>query len=681
MHAAYRRRGQTLDRRLHSIETTLVDVFMIVYWGRTMRTARRSRLFTGDNWHQALFGSIVTAAVGLLANGQEALSPQVSLSLASVNGVAIEQNGHRLVVYGDSEGRWKSADAVLFTHSRRDVVSAGRSLISGGAESLVPAAESVQFSKAEDFWSTFWTARFHDYTQQSTRISIASIRVDRRVRQGDSIAWQDLTVRVLDTPGYTRGAVSYFIDTDGIRYGFVGDLIYGDGHLLDLYSLQDAVSEARIGGYHGYAGRLGDLIASLRKVAAEKPDILVPAHGPVVRDPAAAIERLIRRLQAAYENYLSISAGRWYFRGQYDILAARALGSDDHVPWMPYAATIEKNPPDWVLPIQNSRLLVARDGSGFLIDCGSTEIIDQVRRLREQGRLTSLDGLFITHYHDDHTEKVNDLRQYQSCPVYTTPLMEDLLRRPGDYRLPCLTPNAIRDVTVVADGHRMPWKEFSLTFYDFPGQTIYHSALLVERDSGEKIFFLGDSFTPSGLDDYCLQNRNLLRPDTGFPYCLALLQDKIPKDALLVNEHVLEPFRFDEDQLRHMTEVLKRRTELLWELFPWDSPNYGLDEQWARIHPYGQEVKAGEWATVAVKILNHSPVGNVYTIALNVPQGFAVEPRTATIQAEPGREVEMRFRVKAAASSSDSIQVITADIRMGSWDLRQWCEALLRIVP
>ena len=256
-------------------------------------------------------------------------------------------------------------------------------------------------------------------------------------------------MRVLDTPGYTRGAVSYLVEVDGVRYGFVGDLIYGDGRLLDLYSLQDAVPQARIGGYHGYAGRIGDHIASLRKVAAQNADILVPARGPVIREPAAAIERLIRRLQAAYENYLSVSAGRWYFRDQYDILAARALGSADKVQWMPYARTIEKSPPDWIVPIHNSRLILARDGSGFLIDCGSRAIIEEINGLKDKGRLTSLDGLFITHYHDDHTDKVNELLRDQNCPVYATPIQADVLARPGDYRLPCLTANAIQPLTVV----------------------------------------------------------------------------------------------------------------------------------------------------------------------------------------------------------------------------------------
>jgi len=616
-----------------------------------------------------------------VAGSAEALSPHVSVSRGAVNGVAIERDGRRLVVYGDPRSDGRTADMVLFTHSRRDVAWAGRSLVDGGAESVVPAGEADQFAKVRDFWSAFWDKRFHDYAQQSTRILTAPIRVSRTVRGGDQVAWRDLTVGVLDTPGYTRGAVSYFVEVDNTRYGFVGDLIYGDGRLLDLYSLQDAVPSAHIGGYHGHAGRIGDHIASLRKVAEQEPDILIPARGPVIREPAAAIDRLIRRLQAAYENYLSISAGRWYFRDPYDTLAARALDGADRVSWMPYAATIEKTPPDWIVPIHNSRLVLARDGSGLLIDCGSRAIIDEIGKLRDQGRLTSLDGLFITHYHDDHTDQVNELLQEYSCPVYTTAIQADILGRPGAYRLPCLTSNAIDRLTVVADGHRMSWKESTLTFYDFPGQTIYHDALLVERDTGEKILFLGDSFTPSGLDDYCLQNRNFLRQGTGYLYCLDLLQDKIPRDALLINEHVMEPFRFDAGQLEHMKTVFEQRAELLRDLFPWDAPDYGIDEQWARIYPYGQELKAGASGDLAVKILNHSARANTFAVTLNVPDGFHVEPHKASATADPGQEVEIRFRLKAGVLPAGSVHVVTADIQTDSWDLRHWCEGLLKLLP
>jgi glyoxylase-like metal-dependent hydrolase (beta-lactamase superfamily II) len=630
----------------------------------------------------AAFGVTAAALAGAGAQAaNEALSPSVTISPGAINGVCIERSGHRLVIYGDPLECWKTADMVLFTHSRRDVVWAGRRMVDSGARSIVPAQEAGQFSQVEDFWTGFWDKRYHDYTQQSTRILTTPLRVDQAVRQGAEVPWRDLTVHVLDTPGYTRGAVSYFVEVDGLHYGFVGDLIYGDGRLLDLYSLQDEVPPAQIGGYHGYAGRIGALIASLRQVAAREADILVPSRGPVIREPAAAIDRLIERLQAAYENYLAISAGHWYFKERYDVLATRALGRADHVPWMPYARTIEKQPPDWIVPIQNSRVLLAHDRSGFLIDCGSRGIIDEIRQLKDQGRLARLDGLFITHYHDDHTDKVSELLQEFPCPVYVTPLLEDVLQRPGAYRLPCETTNAIDRLEIVADGQHKVWKEFTLTFYDFPGQTIYHDALLVERDTGARVFFVGDSFTPSGLDDYCLQNRNFLGAGTGYSYCLDLLTSRIAPETLLINEHVVEPFRFEADQLRHMKDTLARRQELLRDLFPWDDADFGLDEQWARIYPYGQEIQPERWTPLAVKLLNHSKASNAFVVTMHAPPGFEIEPHQASVTAAPGQEVEAPFRLRVVGRPARAIQVVTADIQVGPWDLRQWCEGLIRVLP
>ncbi len=625
---------------------------------------------------------VVIAGAGLCAGAvDETLSPSVTVSRGAINGVCVERDGHRLIIYGDPLERWKTADLVLFTHSRRDIVWAGRTLLESGAKPIVPANGVPQFSQVEEFWTSFWDKRYHDYAQQSTRILTTSLKVDQTVQEGTALPWQDLIVHVRDTPGYTRGAVSYFVQVDGCKYGFVGDLIYGDGRLLDLYSLQDEVKEAKIGGYHGYAGRIGDLIASLRKVAAEKADILVPARGPVIREPAAAIDKLIGRLQAAYENYLSISAGHWYFKERYDTLATRALGRADRLPWMPYARTIEKQPPDWIVPIQNSRLILARDRSGLLIDCGSRGIIDQVRKLKDEGRLTSLEGLFITHYHDDHTDKVNELLQEWHCPVYTTPIQADVLKRPSAYRLPCETMNAINPLEIVPDGGRKAWKEFALTFYDFPGQTVYHDALLVESDTGEKIFFIGDSFTPSGMDDYCLQNRNFLRAGTGYSYCLDLLTSKIPPEALLINQHVVEPFRFDAGQLQHLKDTFARRRELLRELFPWDEPDFGIDEQWARIYPYGQEIQPERWTPLTVKLLNHSGSSNTFVVTMNAPPGFEIEPRRASVTAPPGQEAEAPFRLQALSRPARAVQVVTADVQVGPWDLRQWCEALVKVQP
>ncbi|KPK37742.1 MAG: hypothetical protein AMJ65_13915 [Phycisphaerae bacterium SG8_4] len=624
---------------------------------------------------------VILALAGISIAGEvQELSPRVSLCRDSVNGVFIESQGQVLVVYGDPADRLEKAEKVLFTDSRRDLVWAGRGLVENGAESVVPAEQVDRFAKVDDFWSAFVENRYHDYDQQTTKILAKPLNVSRTARGGDVIKWKDLSVRVLETPGYSRGSVSYFVDVDGRRYGFVGDLIYGDGHLFDLYSLQDAVAEAKIGGYHGYAGRIGDLIGSLREVLKQNPDILIPARGPVVERPRSAVNLLIQRLQAAYSNYLSINAGHWYFKGRYETLAKRALGSPANVDWMAYSTVIEKSPPDWIIPIRNSRLLLSEDGSGLLIDCGSNAIIAEITKLVKAERLSGLDGVYITHYHDDHTDKVAELVRQFECPVYSCRELADVLEHPEAYRLPAMTANRIADVTSLADGQKERWKEFELTSYYFPGQTLYHGALLVENDNGQKIFFIGDSFTPSGMDDYCLLNRNFLHRPTGYFYCLDLLL-KMPQDYLLVNQHVVETFRFSRPQLEHMAEVLTKRTAILAELFPWDEPNYGIDERWARIHPYSQKVRAGQEFEITVKILNHSSSSHVFTVKPNVPDGFDVKPQEASRSIEPRKEAAARFTVTVPGSISESLYVVTCDIGFDKWYLRHWCESMLEISP
>jgi len=55
--------------------------------------------------------------------------------------------------------------------------------------------------------------------------------------------------------------------------------------ILDLYSLQDAIPQFQEDGYHGYAARAGDIVLSLRKVLEWNPDVLIPARGPLIREP------------------------------------------------------------------------------------------------------------------------------------------------------------------------------------------------------------------------------------------------------------------------------------------------------------------------------------------------------------------------------------------------------------
>ena len=110
--------------------------------------------------------SLILSSVGQ-SYGEEdiPLSEHVSLIQGPVNGVNIEKDNARLVVYGDPTGNIDKAEMVLFTHSRRDVVRAGQKLVVNGAMAVVPDSDIEKFTDVERFWSDFTTRRFHDYAQ------------------------------------------------------------------------------------------------------------------------------------------------------------------------------------------------------------------------------------------------------------------------------------------------------------------------------------------------------------------------------------------------------------------------------------------------------------------------------------------------------------------------------------
>jgi glyoxylase-like metal-dependent hydrolase (beta-lactamase superfamily II) len=620
-----------------------------------------------------------TALAGVNQLTSEGLGNGLQLVRGAINGARLERGGKALAIYGDPREAPPPADTVLLTHHRRDVVWAANPLVASGAKAIVPAAEQAQFTDVAKFWSEFTTKRFHDYAQQTTKVLGEPMPVAQAVRGGDTFTWEGLPIHVLDTPGYTRGAVTYWFELEGRRIAFTGDLIYGDGKLFDLYSFQDAIPAAKIGGYHGYAARLADLLTSLAKVAAAKPDLLIPARGPVIRNPAQAIETLTSRVRALYANYLSIDALRWYFKDEHILAKARrVLGPEAKVDWMPMGEMLPALPP-WIVPINNSRLILAADKTGFLVDCGGRHIIDELKKLQAAGKLTTIEHVFITHYHDDHTDQVSKLIEATGATVHASRENIDILEHPGAYRLPCLTANPIHVSGRASSGARWRWKEFQMTLDYFPGQTLYHDALRVTRDSGERFYFIGDSFTPSGIDDYCLQNRNLLREGLGYFYCLEHVQQSAP-GAWLINEHVEPAFRFTDQQIDRMLDTLRRRVALLQALFPWDDPNFGLDESWARFYPYAIDARPGQTLTLRLRLMNHSPAAQSFDVRVRPPTGWKIQAQSPNpIRINAREEGSVEARVSVPENAAPGVHLLTADLRWGDWDLRAWTEAMVSV--
>lgn len=648
---------------------------VIVFWAVSLmaRTQAAAGLEALQPTSQLLRGGAGSITV-------ENLLPNLSVVRGPVNGARLQANGKTLAIYGDPREHPPGADRVLLTHCRRDVAWASRALMAQGATVVVPEKEAHLLVQAQDFWRRFDQARFHNYSQPSTKVLAESMPAAQTVRPGETLTWEGIPIRVLATPGYTAGAVTYLLALEGKTIAFTGDLIYGDGKILDLYSFQDAIPEAKIGGYHGYAARLADLVASLRQLLAEKPDLLIPARGPIIERPSEAIAALIQRVESLYSNYLSIDALRWYFGDEHILTKARrVLGPAASIDWMPMAETSPL--PSYVTAIGNTRLIRSADGAGFLVDCGSKQILDQLQELRRTGALASLDHVFVTHYHDDHTDQVPAAVDAFGATVLACRELWDILENPGNYSLPCLTRHPIFVSGRLSSGAQWRWREFELTAHYFPGQTLYHQALLVQKDGGESIFFIGDSFTPSGIDDYCLQNRNFLHPDSGYFKCLAMLKT-LPEGCWLVNQHVEPMFRFTPQQLERMLNTLRERVDILRSLFPWDDPNYGLDECWARFYPYGILAERGKLFACRTIIFNHSDSEQRFEIWPRLPENWrGRSPSPDPVWIPPKQEGAIEFTVLPWPDAEPGLYVITADVVTHQGEFREWIEAIVRIAP
>ncbi|MBC8354073.1 MAG: MBL fold metallo-hydrolase [Planctomycetes bacterium] len=605
----------------------------------------------------------------------ETLTPTVSFELGAINAAVVERNGKHLAIYGIGDQKGSACERVLLTHHRRDVVWKAQAAIAAGAAVVAPEQERDLIEKPGDFWNAFTENRFHDYAQQSTKILGAPMSVDRWVKEGDVVEWQGLKFEVLETPGYTRGAVSYVVTVDGKKIAFTGDLIYGDGQLFDLYSFQDAIPEANIRGYHGYGSRLAQLVTSLRKISAAKPDVIVPARGPVIRDPQPSIDKLIDRVQALYHNYLSTNALHWYFKeDRMRMCGERVLGKGAVVDLMPYS--LHEKAPDWVFEQATSRLLISDDGHGFLLDCGYQRVIDAVKKLMTTGLVTQVDGIFVTHYHDDHTDMVQAAAEEFDCPVYATPEYKDILKNPAAYHMPAMTSNPIKGIKALPSGKTMNWEEFELTFHFFPGQTHYHGAMLARRKNERPVFFIGDAFAPSGIDDYCVLNRNLVHKEGGFRLCFQKLR-QLDEPFWLVNEHIPYVFEFSDEEMDYLERRYDQRVEILKELFPWDAPNYGVDEQWAVFYPYGVATKSGKKLNLEVRITNHSPKRRAFHVQPNLPEGIKLIRCESDITLKPSESGAITLAVDVTAAPGN--YVITSDVSSKGMEFRDWVESLVTV--
>ena len=567
-----------------------------------------------------------------------------------------------------------SVERIVFTHHHRDQARGAHGLIGEGAKVAVFEGDRSYFANVEDYWRSP-KSRWHIYGYHPHHlVPTESIDVDEGLTDGQVFQWGPAKLQVVATPGHTNGSVSYLVEVDGRRVVFCGDAIYSDGQIWDIHSLQKGFSRGsrKIRDYHGFLGAQYELSESLGKIKAARPELLVPSHGVIMNDPSAAVDLLLERMAKCYDKYVAISALRHYFSQLFEDYVGR-----------PGQMKIRpgKKPPDCLRHFGTTWMLVSKDKAAFVMDCGSKRAIAGIEKLVADGEVNTVEGLWVTHYHDDHVDLIPEFQKKFDCPCYADEHVAEVITDPLSWRIPCISPSVAKVDQVTSDGQSWQWREFRMTAYYFPGQTLYHDALFVEGQ-GVKMLFVGDSFTPGGIDDYCALNRNWLGSGVGFDRCVALIERLEPTH--IFNCHVADAFDFTPGQCRQMRANLAEREKLFGQLVPWDHANYGMDQSWVRPFPYEQRAKAGSEVKLDVVVTNHSAESRDAACRVVTPRAWSDESTTETgfdewVKATIPTKTEGTLPVvlKAPTSAKPGRYPVAIDIRFGGRELPRFAHAVV----
>jgi hypothetical protein len=322
-------------------------------------------------------------------------------------------------------------------------------------------------------------------------------------------------------------------------------------------------------------------------------------------------------------------------------------------------------------------MLISDSGAALVMDVGSKSLVSRFQQMLERGEISSIEALWVTHFHYDHTDGIPRFQQTFDCPCYTDRRLAEVIRQPKAWRLPCLASESVRVDHALEDGHSWQWREFQLTSYFYPGQTMYHAALLVERDN-LRMLFVGDSHTMAGNDDYCAHNRNLLGRDVGTQYCLALVERLKPTH--MFNCHVNDAFTFTEQEIRFMRETLDKRERMFGDLVAWDHANYGTDPSWIRCFPYTQSVQPGGQVRFEAVITNHSTEARQARCRPVMPTGWGTpQPSWSTLEVPAKTEAAVAVSLEVPAGVTAGRYVIPLDLQYGDRLLPQFTEAILDV--
>jgi len=445
----------------------------------------------------------------------------------------------------------------------------------------------------------------------------------------------DYVISPLRIGGFMECQTAYFADSANGRICFSGDAIYAPGKIHAAYNFEH-MHHTGTGQYRG--------VEALRLLRMERPDILCPAHGEVMRGNTfesltLTMERLNQLAQFYETNCPEVPASQ-------RIPCAKGCFQQvsEHI-WMR----------------GNIYVVISESKKALLVDFYEPDD-EHIRQFLKEFEAcfpgVAIERILISHFHFDHWAGISELRKYADCETVCSNYLKPALENPTAFKRPFQYFPGISVDRGYADNQTFRWREYTFEVFEFPGQTDFHAGYFAVID-GRKVFFSGDNFYPAqqwgGTGGFSSFNGG--DPENGWRRSIKLLLRLEPEWVLASHMH---PFMFRRADFERRLDWTYEMVDAMKEIAADEHYQLTFNQHIFKVFPYSQP--AAELFSVEFTVTNPAETVADLNITPVVPDGIEAVNKSAKITVPPSGKNSVQFDFKADKTVMKSGGMITFDI-------------------
>jgi glyoxylase-like metal-dependent hydrolase (beta-lactamase superfamily II) len=564
---------------------------------------------------------------------------------------------------------------VLFTHHHREQCQGHPKLRAWQPQAAAPEKERALFERPADFrkmrpsLGDAHTVHGASYV----RPPVEPLKIGRVLKTMDTFTWRGREFWCLETAGNSPGGMSYLLKTGRGWLAFSGDVMLAGGRLHNWFDTEWD---------YGFAKGLYTLIESASLLESVEPALLLPSHGPVVREPKAEFTAYQRKLRN-----LARLLVRGYNINSFGMADQDKVSRPSVVPhlWQTTKHLFKFKGPQ-VSP--NWTLLLADSGRALIVDCGVDEktLDATLDQMRQRLGLKAVDAILVTHMHGDHVLPAPAACRKWGAKLWTldrvAPPVEqperfDYAAQPWSYA-PDVGP--IKFDRLFKPGEKLAWEGYELTFDWMPGQTEFGCCIHGMID-GRRVAFTGDNLfadpddpQQDGHEAVCARNSAIL--EEGYIHGSAFLQRLQPDLIMGGHSFVMDHPKELIDRFHRWSLAMR---DAFKDLSAEEDYRTMFDPYWVRADPYRVKLAPGRSAEVAVHVRNFHARPQPFRIVVHCPEGLAAEPSILEGTTPAEATLRVPLRLSATAEARTGVHLVALDAAMGGKRYGEWFDFVVGV--